>query len=406
MSGETTQDKSRGKKILILVENLPVPFDRRVWLEAQTLTKNGYQVSVICPQGSERRPYDEIDGVKIYRYPPPPPTRSKLSYLFEFPYCWFATAWLSLKVLKRDGFDAIHACNPPDTFFLLGLIYKLLGKRFVYDQHDLCPELYISRFRGSRRVLYSVLRLLERLTYRTSDIVLSTNRSYRENAMERGNMPPERIYIVRSGPSTSTFKPVPANPSLKDGKDYLICYLGVMAPQDGVDYLIRAIRHIVDVVGRKDIKFVLIGKGDSYKDLRLLVSDLKLDEFVSMPGRLPDSDVAEYLSSSDLCVSPDPWNELNDVSTMNKTLEYMTVGKPVVCFDLKETRFSAGEGALYAVPNDEIEFGEMVLELLDDPERREEMGKINRDRILSELSWEHTSKELVRAYDDLFESEK
>jgi len=196
------------------------------------------------------------------------------------------------------------------------------------------------------------------------------------------------------------------DPGLKDGKDHLICYLGVMAPQDGVDYLIRAIRHIVDVVGRKDIKFVLIGQGDSYKDLRLLVSDLKLEEFVSMPGRLPDLEVAAYLSSSDLCVSPDPWNELNDVSTMNKTLEYMTVGKSLVSFDLKETRYSAAEGALYAVPNDEIEFGEMIIELLDDPERREKMGAMNRERILSQLSWEHTSKELVRAYDALFESDE
>jgi len=392
------------KRILIIVENLPVPFDRRVWLESTTLRDAGYDVTVICPQASSYpEAHEVIDGIDIYRYPPPPPTTNKLSYAWEFPYCWIETAKLASRIYRRKGFDAIHACNPPDTFFLIALMYKL-GRRvkFVYDQHDLCPELYLSRFGGRQSFFFWLLRLLEKGTYDAADMVISTNISYREHAIEVGGFPGDDVFVVRSGPRVERFMPVEPDPDLKRGKKHLVCYLGVMAPQDGVDYLIRAARHVVDVVMRKDVHFVLIGAGDSFKSIKGLRDDLELGDYIEMTGRIPDEDVQRYLSTADLCVCPDPRNPLNNVSTMNKVLEYMTFGRAMVSFDLKESRYSAQEGALYAAPNDEIEFGERIIQLLDDEELREEMGRRNRERIVSELSWEHTGRELIKAYAHLF----
>lgn len=393
------------RRILIIVENLPVPFDRRVWLESTTLRDAGYDVTVICPQGrGHSESHEIIDGIDIYRYPPPPPTTNKLSYAWEFPYCWIQTVKLASLIARKKGFDAIHACNPPDTFFLVALMYKMRGSvKFVYDQHDLCPELYLSRFGGRRAFYFWLLRLLERATYRTADMVISTNRSYMEHAVDVGGFPSEDVFVVRSGPRVESFTPVAPDDSLKRGKKRLVCYLGVMAPQDGVDYLLRAIRHVVDVVKRKDVHFVLIGAGDSFYAIKGLRDDLGLSDHVEMTGRIPDEDVRAYLSTADLCVCPDPRNPLNDVSTMNKVLEYMTFGRAMVSFDLKESRYSARDGALYAAPNDEIEFGERIIQLLDDEDLRNRMGKANRERIVSELSWEHTGTALVKAYAHLFD---
>ncbi len=401
MGMESTVGKTN--RILIIVENLPVPFDRRVWMEATTLKDSGYEVSVICPQGKnypER--YVELDGIRIYRYPAPPPTTTKLSYAWEFPYCWFQSLKLAMKAWRQGGFDAIQACNPPDTFFLIGSLFKLFHRtKFVYDQHDLCPELYLSRFGGSRSVYFGLLRMLERATYRAADMVISTNQSYKEHAATVGRFPEGDIFVVRSGPKASLLAPVAPQPALRRGKKFLVCYLGVMAPQDGVDYLLRAIRHVVDVVKRKDISFALIGSGDSFGAVKKLREDLGLSDCVEMTGRIPDADVARYLSTADLCVCPDPLNPLNDVSTMNKVLEYMIFGQAMVSFDLRESHYSAQDGALYVTPNDEIEFGEKIIQLLDDEALRESMGRLNRERIREELSWEHTSKELLRAYGSL-----
>ena len=390
----------KSNRILIVVENLPVPFDRRVWMEATTLKEAGYEVSVICPQGKRyTKSYEELEGIRIYRYPTPPPTTSKLSYAWEFPYCWFQTLKLSMRAWRQGKFDVIHACNPPDTFFLIGLIYKLLHRtKFVYDQHDLCPELYLSRFGGNESFYFKLLRFLERATYRSSDMVISTNVSYKEHAATVGDFPSDDIYVVRSGPKASLLTPVEPQPGLRKGKKFLVCYLGVMAPQDGVDYLLRSIRHIVDVVRRKDIQFTLIGSGDSFGGIKRLRDDLGLSDCVEMTGRISDGEVAGFLSTADLCVCPDPLNPLNDVSTMNKVLEYMTFGRAMVSFDLKESRFSAGDGALYATANDEIEFGEKVIQLLDDEELRAAMGGRNMERIKEKLSWEHTSTVLLEAY--------
>jgi glycosyltransferase involved in cell wall biosynthesis len=394
-------------RVLILVENLTVPFDRRVWLESRALTAAGYQVSVICPTGGPHtEPYELREGVHIYRYPEPAPTRSKLSYVREFAYCWLQTARLSLQVARERGFDAIHACNPPDTFWLLGRLWRLFrGTRFVFDQHDLCPEVYLARFGGRRGFLHHSLRWLEARSYATADLVVATNESYREVAMRRGRVAPGRVVVVRSGPEAGRFRGAEGDARHKRGRPYLVGYIGVMAPQDGVDYLLRAARAIRDR-GRDDVAYTLIGSGDSFEDLRRLATQLGLDEAVRFTGRIPDEEVEEILSAADVCVGPDPKNPLNDLSTMNKIMEYMALGKPVVAFDLKETRFSAGEGALYATPNREEDLADKILELLDDPARRRDMGAYNRRRFRERLAWEFSRDELVRAYDALLGVER
>lgn len=390
-------------RVLILVENLTVPFDRRVWLEARALTEAGYLVSVICPTGPPHiAPYECLDGVHIYRYPAPPLTRSRLDYVREFTYCWMRTAWLTLRVSREQGFDVIHACNPPDTFWLLGLFYKVFGgKRFLFDQHDLCPEVFLSRFSEKRGgFLHGALLWLERCTYRTADLVVSTNASYREVAMGRGHMKPENVVIVRSGPERGRFAGVAPDPARRRGKRSLVAYLGVMGPQDGVDYLLRTAAAL-QKRGRNDIAYTLIGSGDSYDDLVRLADELGLGQDVLFTGRIPDDEVEAILSSADVCVGPDPKNPLNDVSTMNKIIEYMALGKPVAAFDLRETRCSAGDGALYAVPNEVEDLADKIAILLDDPALRQKMGEYNRERFRASLAWEYSKSVLVDAYDRL-----
>ena len=395
---------SRGS-VLHLSENLPLPFDRRVWMELSALHAVGYTVSAICPMGeSWSAPYEVIDGIHIWRYPPPPPARDFLSYAWEFLYCWLQTARLSLTVLARRGFDVIHAANPPDTFWALAAAYKLAGKRYVFDHHDLCPELYIARFGEGKRgnPAFRALEWLERMQFRVADLVISTNESYRQVALERGRVPPERVVVVRSGPSRERFATVrPVEPALKRGRAFLVAYLGVMAPQDGVDHLLRAARHLVTRRGRDDVSFTLVGSGDSFADLRRLTRELGLESQVLFTGRIPDAEVERILATADVCVCPDPRNPLNDVSTMNKVLEYMACGRPIVAYDLREHRFSAGEGALYATPNREEDLAEKIQELLEDPERRRRMGAYNRQRFLDVMAWEYAAGELLRGYETI-----
>ncbi len=394
---------SRGS-VLHLSENLTLPFDRRVWMELGALRAAGFEVSAICPTGeSHRAPYEVIDGIHIWRYPAPPPTRGVLSYVWEFLYCWLQTLRLSVVVLARRGFDVLHAANPPDTFWAIALPYRLFGKRFVFDHHDLCPELYLARFGADREgdLAHRALRALEWAQFRTADLVISTNESYRQVALGRGGMPPERVVVVRSGPSRERFATVRAvDPSLRRGRRFLVAYLGVMAPQDGVDHLLRAVRHLVDR-GRRDISFTLMGAGDSFDDLRRLAGALGIEDQVHFTGRIPDAEVETVLATADVCVSPDPLNPLNDVSTMNKVLEYMACGRPIVAFDLREHRYSAGEGAAYARPNHDDDLAERIAALLDDPDRRERMGTYNRQRFLERMAWEHNAGALVRAYERL-----
>lgn len=389
-------------RVLHLSENLPLPFDRRVWMELSALRAAGYEVSAISPMGeSWTRPYEVIDGIHVWRYPAPPPASGFLSYAWEFLYCWLQTARLSVVALLRRGFDVIHAANPPDTFWALAALYKLFGKRYVFDHHDLCPELYVSRFGGRHEgsLPYHALRFLEWAQFRTADLVISTNESYRRIAMERGGVDPGRVFVVRSGPSAERFAVVrAADPALKRGRAHLVAYLGVMAPQDGVDHLLRAARVLVHDRGRDDTGFILVGAGDSFEDLRRLSRELGLADVVTFTGRIPDADVERVLATADVCVCPDPLNPLNDVSTMNKILEYMAVGRPIVAYDLREHRFSAGDAALYAEPNREEDLARQIERLLDDPELRGRMGEAGRRRFLESMSWEHSRGELLRAY--------
>jgi glycosyltransferase involved in cell wall biosynthesis len=372
-------------------------------MELGALRAAGFEISAICPMGEHwTRPHEVLDGIHIWRYPPPPPTRGVLSYVWEFLYCWLQTLRLTFVVLARRGFDVIHAANPPDTFWAIAALFKPFGKRYVFDHHDLCPELYVARFGAPREgdLLHRTLLLLERAQFATADHVIATNESYRQVAMRRGGVAPERVTVVRSGPSRARFATMGVpDPALRRGRAHLVAYLGVMAPQDGVDHLLRAAAHLVHARGRQDVAFTLIGAGDSFEDLKRLASELRLDEVVAFTGRIPDAEVERILATADVCVSPDPLNPLNDVSTMNKILEYMACSRPIVCYDLREHRYSAGDGALYATPNREAELGDRIAELLDDPERRARMGAYNRRRFLEQMAWEYSAKHLLETYD-------
>ncbi len=390
------------RRVLILVENLPSPFDRRVWQEATTLRDAGYLVSIICPTGKgyEKR-YEAIDGIDIWRYPLPAEAEGALGYAVEY---FAALAWtfvLSLRIFFARGFDVIHACNPPDLFFLIGNFFKLFGKKFVFDHHDANPELYEAKF-GRRDLLWRAMCLLERMTFRFADVSIATNHSYRRIAIERGGMPPERVFVVRSGPSLERLKQVPAVPSLKCGKRYLVGYVGVMGRQEGIDLLLQAVRHLVHKLKRTDIHFGLVGGGTSLQEMQNLARELGVADYVTFTGRVPDAELLAMLNTADVCVNPDVANEMNDISTMNKIMEYMALGKPIVQFDLTEGRFSAQEASLYAKKNDPVHFAVKIADLLDNPEQRARMGAFGRRRVQDQLEWRYEAPKLLAAYDALW----
>lgn len=383
-------------RALIVVENLSVPFDRRVWQECRALTEAGYEVSVICPQGTsqDREPYALIDGVEIHRYPLTAATGGWTGYLREYP----AAIWRSLRLARGLGrFDIVHICNPPDLLFLVALPLKARGARVIFDQHDLVPELYESRFGRGKDALHRVVVGLERLTYRVADVVIATNGSYRKAAIERGRKAPERVFVVRSAPDLSRFNGGAPDPALKRGKEHLLCYLGVMGPQDGVDY---ALKSLAALKGMRpdDWHAVFVGGGDCFDEMRALAGELGLDEQVTFTGRVPDAELLACLSTADVALSPDPFNPLNNVSTMNKVLEYMAVGLPIVSFELDEARVSAGDAARYVACNDTDAFAAAASALLDDPAERERLGRIGQERVAGALSWEHSTVQLLASY--------
>lgn len=386
------------KKILVLVENLAVPFDRRVWLEATTLRDAGYEIDVICPT-SEQFPshQEEIEGVRIHRYDLPHTGRGYFSYLREYAVAMYKTILLAWCIYQKHRFDVIHGCNPPDLFFAIALIFRPLGVRYVFDHHDLSPETFSVKY-GKRKPWLHLLRLLERASFSTADVVLSTNGSLANIARQRGRVPPSKVFVVRTGPDRQRLYEVDPVPSLKRGRRYLACYLGVMAPQDGVDYALHAAAHLVLERKREDIHFAFLGTGESIDELRWLSSDLGLDGYAEFTGRVSDEVLREYLSTAEVCLSPDPANGLNEFHTMNKTLEYMAMGRAVVAFDLEETRCSAGDAAIYATPNDPVSFARCIGRLLDDADLRVTLGRQGRQRIRDSLGWEHTKHNLLEAY--------
>jgi glycosyltransferase involved in cell wall biosynthesis len=395
----------RPNRVLIIVQNLPVPLDRRVWLECRALRAAGYEVGVICPRGPGDPPYEEIEGVHLHKYRPPPTARGAVGYLVEFAYCWLRTAWLSLRVHRRHGFDVLQACNPPDTYWALAALWRLRGVRFVFDQHDLNPELFRSRFgepvRAAARLQLRALEFLERMTYRTADHVVVTNESYRRVAMARGRLPRERTTVVRSGPDTAVMRPLPGRAELRAGARHLLAYVGIMGPQDGIDVLLRCLRHLVHELGRTDVHLVLMGFGDVLDDMRRYAAELGLGPYVTFTGRVDADAIADHLSSADLGLCPDLRTPLNDVSTMNKTMEYLAYALPVVAFDLVETRYSAADCAVYVPSGDEAGFAAAVAALLDDPERRRAMGVAARRRCVAELDWRPQAAAYVGVLDRL-----
>jgi len=394
------------RSVVILVENLPSPFDRRVWQEATTLHENGYNMSIICPTGKGyEKTYEVIDGIHIYRYRLPMEAEGARGYAVEYSVALFRSFRLAWKVYRQRGFDVIHACNPPDLLFIIGGFFKLFfRKKFLFDHHDINPELYEAKF-GRRDYFWKLMIWLERMTFKTADVSIATNESYKKIAIGRGGMDPDKVFVVRSGPKLDRLQIIPPVPELKKGRRYLVGYVGVMGAQEGIDLLLQAARHVVKDMGRDDVHFGFVGGGTSLEEMKQLAAELGIADHVTFTGRVSDQELLEMLNTADVCVNPDVANEMNDKSTMNKIMEYMALGKPIVQFDLAEGRFSAQGASLYADKNDFIDMARKILTLMDNPELREKMGKIGRARVENELEWKYEAPKLLAAYDKLFEKE-
>ena len=391
-------------KILMLIENSPVPSDTRTWYEANLLRDHGFHVSVISPKGPtyDRESYVCTEGIHVYRYRLPATSNKYVGYVLEYTIGVSMTFLLSLKVWCCHGFDVIHATNPPDIFFLLGWFYRLFGKKFVFDQRDLSPEMFQVKFKGGLKVLHRLLLFLEWCSYQSAEVVITTNVSQRQFAIERGHCPLSRVFIVGNGPDLNLLKLVPPEHDLKHGRHFLLAYAGEMGAQDGVEYALYALHELVHERGRQDVSLVLMGDGSHAAALRALAHALQLDAYSNFTGWVSTEDVVRYLTTADIGLTPDPRNGLNEYCTMVKTMEYMALGKPVVAFDLAETRVSARDAALYATPNLVEDFASKIETLLDDEELRLSMGAYGRKRIEDGLSWEHDKKNLLLAYKMLF----
>ena len=396
--------KVRKTHVLIIVENLPVPFDTRVWKEAKALRDNGYDVSVICPKGYiYTRNFERLDGIDIYRHPVPEEVESTKGYILEFGVSLLWEFWLSWKIFFKKPFSIIQGCNPPDNIFLVAVLFKFLGVKYVFDHHDLAPETYLAKFKH-RGIFFSLMKLLERLTFFVCDISIATNQSYAKTALKRGRMKSDRVFIVRNGPEIDKFRPVEPIEELKYGKKYLVGYVGTMGEQEGIDQLIEAVQYIVKKRERRDVHFTLVGGGPALKRLRLKIEELNLGMYINFTGRISDKDLIEILSTSDVCLNPDMPNQFNDKSTMIKIMEYMALGKPIVQFNMTEGRYSAQDASLYAKNGNIEDFAEKILWLLDNPEQRKKMGEFGRNRVLNRLAWEFSVPNLLKAYEKALRS--
>jgi glycosyltransferase involved in cell wall biosynthesis len=394
--------KSGGGRVLMLIENAPFPFDRRMRHFAEALRGAGYGVSVICPRGKEfdQGGYQEIDGIRVYRYAPLFQASGKLGYFFEYGWALFCLGVLSLLVWVRDGFDVIHCANPPDLLFLIASPFRLFGKKVVYDQHDLCPELYESKFQRRGKV-YRTLLFLERQSYRTADLVISTNQSYRDIARERGAVGDERSAIIRNGVDIRRFHRRMPRPELKRQFSYMAVYLGVMGRQDGVDRVVQAAHHVVHTFGRRDVLFAMIGKGECWHELQRLSRELEVADYIAFLGHVSDDLLIDCLSTADLCLAPDPPDRMNQLSTMTKIMEYMACQRPIVSFDLLETRRSAGDAAIYIDHEDTKIFAKAMIGLLDDRAERDRMGEIGLQRTIELVGLDRSRKALLEGYSRL-----
>jgi glycosyltransferase involved in cell wall biosynthesis len=392
------------RRVLIVVQNLPVPFDRRVWLEATTLVAAGCRVSVICPKMKGWTAGREtIEGVEIFRYALPVEARGALGFVAEFAWCFAMVAVLSLRIaVHGPGFDVLHACNPPETYWPLGLFWRLFGKVFLFDHHDLSPEMFAAKFGRDRGPLHRGLLFLERMTFRAAQVVIATNESHKALAVARGGKPPDEVYIVRSGPDLDRFMIRERAPRWSHGKRFLLAYLGEICEQDGVDHLVRAMKVLRDEFGRRDVQCVLMGGGPHQPAVARYATEIGVGECCTFTGRVSDDVLCEVLSSADIGVDPDPKTPWSDKSTMNKVVEYMFFGLPVAAYDLHETRVSAGAAGAYAAANDERALALTICGLLDDPAARRSMGEAGRRRVLDSLAWTYSVPPLLAAYERAF----
>jgi glycosyltransferase involved in cell wall biosynthesis len=391
------------RRILIVVQNLPVPFDRRVWLEATTLARAGYQVSVICPKAKGfDASFEVLEDVHIYRYRLPIDAEGPFGFVTEFAWCFARTAMKTVRVsVLGRGFDVLQACNPPETYWPLAYFWRLFGKRFMFDHHDLSPEMYRAKFPQGSCLVEAGLRFLERRTFRAADLVITTNGSHKRIAVERGGVPPDDVYIVRSGPDVGRLNLHPPDPAWRRGKRHLLVYLGEICKQDGVDHLVRAVKLLRDDLGRDDFHCILVGGGPYQPTIKAYAEEIGVADLCTFTGRVSDDQLCRILSSADIGVDPDPKNEWSDKSTMNKIMEYMYFGLPIVAYDLTETRLSAGPAADYAQANEERDLARRIAGLLDDPERRAQMASVGRERLRTKLAWEHSVPALLAAYDQV-----
>jgi glycosyltransferase involved in cell wall biosynthesis len=398
------KDFGNEKKILIIVENLPVPFDTRVWQEATTLAENGYTVSVICPQSKGfNKEYEYLQGVNIFRHKMPKEGDGILGYIKEY-YCALKEEYqLAKKVYNKIGFQVIQGCNPPDNIFLIADRFKKYGVKYIFDHHDICPELYEAKFGKKSGLIYKVLLWLERQTYKHCYRAFVTNESYKQIAISRGKMDPNKVSILRSGPNLKRLRIIPPEDTLKHGHKYMIGYVGVIGEQEGIEYILKSASYIKNTLENNDIYWAIVGGGPHLNKLKELSNSMGLDDIVIFTGRVSDDLLLKYINTADICVNSDEFNSMNDKSTMNKILEYMALGKPIVQFDLKEGRYSAQKASLYAKPNDSIDMANKIIYLLNNPVQREQMSIYGRNRIVNELSWDHTSKILLEVYNQVFE---
>lgn len=384
------------KHILIIVENLPVPFDRRVWQEAGTLRDTGAKVSIICPKmKGYTASYEVIDKIEIYRHSLPLEARGASGYLLEYSIALFWEFFLSWKIFFKKRFHVIHGCNPPDLIFLVAIWFKIFGVKYVFDHHDINPELYIAKY-SEKGFFYKMMLLFERLTFATADFSIATNESYKEIAVLRGKIPADKIQVIRSGPKLDRLKLLPPDIQYLRGRKYLVGYVGVIGEQEGIDLLLESVQHVVK--SRADIQFAIIGGGTDLEKLKQLTSTMKLNEFVDFYGRVPDDLLIAILNTADICVNPDKPTEMNNLSTMNKIMEYMALKKPIVQYDLKEGRFSAQEASLYAICGDTVDFAGKIMQLIDNHDLRAKMSEYAYNRVLNELSWDYESVKLIKFY--------
>jgi len=391
------EKKFDGKHILIIVENLPSPFDRRVWQEANTLKENGAEVSIICPKmKGYTASYELLNGIHIYRHSLPLEASGAMGYLREYFAALFWEFTLSWKIYFKKRFHVIQGCNPPDLIFLVAIFFKVFGVKYVFDHHDINPELYIAKY-GKKGFFYKFLLWAERMTFLTANYSISTNESYKKIAIERGKMPADKVTVVRSGPKLDRLKLTAGNPVYKKGRSFLVGYIGVIGEQEGLDLLLASVKHIVSQ--RSDIQFAIIGDGTELPKIRELAQKMQLSEYVDFYGRVDDATMVDILNTADVCVNPDKPTEMNNLSTMNKIMEYMALKKPIVQYDLKEGKFSAQAASLYADNTNPVDFGDKIIWLIDRPDERKRMGDFGYSRVVNELSWEFESKKLVGVYE-------